>query len=110
MNLIYFEDNIDTKISIFHNNIIELFDFHAPIKTFTIKKNSYAPGITDNIKLMQKLRDKALKKYKQTSAPDHRTYYKQLRNLTNSAIKMEKKAYLRFQFQNSNVKDKMERT
>lgn len=83
-----------------------MYDLHAPIKNYTIKKGRYAPWITDNIKLMQKLREKALKKFKSSGAPAHWTYYKQLRNLTTTAIKSEKKAYLRHKFQNCNIKDK----
>ena len=86
--------------------ILQLFDAHAPIKTFRRNKNyKYSPWITDNIKLLQKLRNKALQKFKVTKNPNHYAYYKQLRNYTTFAIRSEKKAYLRNKFNNSTVKE-----
>lgn len=99
--------NIDQKINFLNFSILSLFDMHAPLKQFRKNKNyNYAPWITENIKLMQKLRNKALKKYKQSKNSAHYEYYKQLRNYTTSAIRSEKKAYLRTKFQNSNYKEK----
>ena len=55
---------------------------------------------------MQKLRNKALKKFKETKNPLQYEYYKQLRNYATSAIRAEKKQYLRNKFNNSNIKEK----
>ena len=56
--------NTDEKLFFFNDSIINLFNKHAPLKQFRKNNNySYAPWITDNIKLMQKLRNKALKKF-----------------------------------------------
>ena len=54
---------------------------------------------------MQKLRNQALRKFRQTKLPNHYEYYKQLRNYTTSAIGSEEKKYLRTKFQNSSHKD-----
>ena len=43
---------------------------------------------------MMRLRDRALLKYKNTKNIEHWNYYKDLRNLTKTSIKNEKKAYL----------------
>lgn len=104
---IFYIQNIDDKLSFFNNCILGLFDKHAPLKQFRKDNNyKYAPWITENIKLLQKLRNKALKRYKQTKSPAHYEYYKQLRNYTTSAIRAEQKAYLRFKFQNCSMKEK----
>ena len=104
--LIYDMDNIDDKCSFFTNSILTLFDLHAPIQTVSKSKHSFSPWITDNIKLMQKLRDKALQKYRLYKTPEKFNYYKQLRNLTTAAIRSEKRAYFNYKFQNSSVKEK----
>ena len=65
-------------------------NIHAPIKTSRFTKPP-SPWITDNIKLMMNLRDKALSKYKRTQNVNHWNYYKELRNYTTFAIRTEKK-------------------
>lgn len=106
-DVIYELTSIDDKVEFLANNLLELFDIHAPMKTYNIKsKRSYAPWITENIKLMQNLRENALKKYKSTKKSQHWEYYKQLRNFTTSAIRSEKKAYLKNKFENSTIKQK----
>lgn len=52
--------------------------------------------ITENIKLMQRLRDRALKRYKRTKMETHWVYYKHLRNFTTAFIR--KKAYFAYIF------------
>lgn len=104
---IFYLRNIDDKLNYFNSLVLNIFDLHAPVKQFHKDKHfSYAPWITDNVKLMQKLRNKALKKYKQTKNPAHYDSYKQLRNYTTSAIRAEKKTYLRIKFHNSTNKEK----
>ncbi|KAK9686732.1 hypothetical protein QE152_g36976 [Popillia japonica] len=90
--LIFDADDIDTKVSIFNEVFHTLLDKHAPRKMCMIK-GPQKPWVTTTMKLMQKLRDKAFSKFKSTRNADHFAYYKELRNLTTSAIKREKKAY-----------------
>ncbi|XP_060516220.1 uncharacterized protein LOC132695780 [Cylas formicarius] len=105
-NLLYFCD-IEEKLNLLNTCILELFNKDAPLKRFRKNKNyNYAPWITENIKLLQKLRNKALKKFKLTKLTAHYEHYKQLRNYTNSAIRSEKKAYLRTKFCHGNAKEK----
>lgn len=87
--------NIDDKLSYFNNLILMIFHILTPLKTVKNKKYK-PPWLTDIIKLMIKMRDKAFKKYKNTGKPEHWDYYKQMRNQTNIAIQHEKKRYLEF--------------
>lgn len=103
---IYDMDRIDDKVDFLNKNIIQLFDKHAPIKTLNKSHRPYSPWITDNIKLLQRLRSNALSRFKNSKSPHHWAYYKQIRNYTTAAIKSEKKAYLAFKFRNCSVKDK----
>lgn len=50
--------------------------------------------LTENIKLMMRLRYKALKKYKSTQKLGHWNYYKQLRNYVNYRVKLEKRKFM----------------
>lgn len=103
---IYNMENVDQKIEFLTNNLLALYDLHAPLRTINKRTRPFAPWITYNIKLMQKLRDRALKEFKSTKLPAKWAYYKQLRNLTTTAIRSEKKAYYRQKFQTSSVKEK----
>ncbi|KAJ8732043.1 hypothetical protein PYW08_014773 [Mythimna loreyi] len=55
-------ENINDMVDFFNHHITALFDVHAPIKTCTIRERS-SPWITDTIRLMMRLRDKALTTY-----------------------------------------------
>lgn len=53
------ENNFENKVKIFNNNIINLFDKHAPLQI--IKKiNKYNPWITNKIKQMCKSKKKRI--------------------------------------------------
>ena len=90
---IFFMDNVDDKITFFNLKIIELFDKHAPLITRRFTKR-HAPWITDTIKLLMTLRDKAKAKFRKTKSPNHWEYYKQLRFFLNNSIKHEKSIIL----------------
>lgn len=62
------------------------------------------PWLTDNIKLLIKMRDKALSKFKKTRNNTDWEYYKTLRNQTNVAVRNEKKSYLTFCLRESHSK------
>jgi len=104
-NLIYEMENIDEKVTFLNNTILNIFDIHAPLKIGRNNGNNYCPWITDNIKFMKQLRNQALNRFRQTRSPEHWNYYKQLRNLTTSSIRAEKKAYLNYKFQNCTPKE-----
>lgn len=94
-DLIYKGNTIDDKIEYLNTLINILFDKHAPLQR-TRANNKYHPWITDNIKLMMKLRDNALKKARTTKCISHYEYYKSLRNFTTKAVDREKSAYFNF--------------
>lgn len=104
-NIMYNMDNVDDKVLFLNENILKTLEKHSPLKTVTLNKK-YAPWITPAIKIMQRLRDNALKRFKQTKNPAHWDYYKQLRNHTNNAIHSEKKAYLKHKFESCDAKQK----
>ena len=87
------EQNIDTKIEIFNNFLLILFNTYAPIKESRITKQR-APWLTSNIKLFMKQRDAALHKFKKTKLYEDWLEYKYLRNFTLAQVRKEKKTYL----------------
>lgn len=100
---IYYLNDINTKISFLYNNILNLFDKHAPYTSSRITK-PYAPWITSTIKDLQKIRNRALSKYKKSKSMGDWSYYKFLRNYTLGAIRREKKAFLDKQMSDPNKK------
>lgn len=99
-------ESIDDKVSVFTETLLDIVDKHCPLRTCRKRSKPYLPWITDNVKLLQKLRNKALNKYRRTKNPLHFNYYKNLRNLTTTAIRREKKVYLNNKFQTCTVKEK----
>lgn len=104
-DLIFGMDDIDEKVTFLTDLILRLFDCHAPMKLIKCKRYAYSPWITDNVKYMKTLKNQALNRYRRTKNPEHWNYYKQMRNLTTSAIRSEKKAYLNYKFQTSTAKE-----
>lgn len=94
---IYSYSDIDEMIDFFSTNLKLLFDKHAPSKTAKITKCP-APWLTDTLKFMMKLRDKALSRYKKNRTGRNRAEYTALRNQVNIAVRAEKKALLQFTF------------
>ena len=98
----YYFTDIDEKVKFFTDNIINIFDYHAPLRTLRVSKPK-APWMTDVIKLMMRQRDSALRKFKNTKNQDDYARYKQLRNFVLASIRREKKNYFTFMF-NQNEK------
>lgn len=91
-NNIYDLNNIDDKVTFITDNLEALLNLHAPLCTSRITKQP-APWLTDTLKQMMRLRDRALSHYKTTKKPEHFNYYKMIRNQVTNAVKREKKAY-----------------
>lgn len=98
---IFFIPDVNSKVSYLNKHLLALFDQHVPIKTVKITKKK-APWLTDNVRLMMSLRDKAKITFKRTKLPQHWNYYKQMRNLTTHAISNEKRAYFNYIASNKN--------
>lgn len=94
---IYALESVDDMIEFWNSSITMLFDLHAPYKTVRITK-SPAPWLTENLRLMIKIKNKAFAKYKKFKTTETWNEYKNLRNLVNFSVKMEKKAYLQHKF------------
>lgn len=56
---------VDEKVKFVNENVLKHFDFYAPLKTGTFSKPK-SPWLTDNIRLLINLRDKAYNKFKKT--------------------------------------------
>lgn len=100
---IYEMHDVNCMVQFLNENLIEVFDVTAPIRTVRVTKPP-APWLTFNVKEMMKLRDKAFKKFKETRSPTHWNYYKDLKNQVNYAIRREKKAYMEFVMAKNNTK------
>ncbi|KAF9815861.1 hypothetical protein SFRURICE_009759 [Spodoptera frugiperda] len=94
-------DDVDCMVYCLTNELLCLFDTFAPRKTVRIKDRSY-PWITDNIKLMMKLRDKAYKEFRNNNTLVHKKqYYIDLKTLVNKSIYFEKVAYFKCNINNN---------
>lgn len=90
---IFYMANINDKVEFFSSCLLSLFDKHVPVVTRTFRK-TFAPWLTDNLKLMISLRERARSKFRQTKNPKDWDYYKSLRNITTKTVRLEKKAYI----------------
>lgn len=93
LEALFYDDNIDEKVHIFTVTLISLFNLHAPFREIKITKKP-KPWITDNIKFLISLRNKAKSKYRRTTFQSDWVTYKHFRNFTNVCIRNEKRAYL----------------
>lgn len=100
---LYQYNSVEDKLRVLNNIVLENFDKYAPMKKMRISKPE-APWLTQNLRFMMSLRDKAAAKYKKTQLTSHYHYYKDLRNLVNRTVNLEKKAYLEFRIKRSNKK------
>lgn len=80
---------INDKVDFNNSTITELFVLHALLKTVIPRRKCYT-YITENIKLLIKLKDKAYKRYVLNRTVAHLEYYKQLKNYLSTAIKSER--------------------
>ncbi|KAK9747503.1 hypothetical protein QE152_g5270 [Popillia japonica] len=85
-------NTIEDKVHFFNTSILDLFNQYAPLifRTFTKKP---IPWLTDNLKLMMRMRDEAKSLFRRSRRLGDWEYYKSLRNLTNRTFKLEKRAY-----------------
>lgn len=94
---IYSLTDINQMVHFVSSNILTLFDLHAPLKKVRIFK-SPAPWMAENLKLMIKLKCKALSRYKKFKTDSHWNDYKSLRSHVNISVRTEKKAFLQSAF------------
>lgn len=85
-------ENVDDMIVAFNSCFLTLFDVHAPIRK-KILKDKPKPWITDMLKFVMTLRDKALFKAQNAKTDASKEYYRSLKNLVTTMIRREKKSY-----------------
>lgn len=90
---------VNDMVDGFNHIVISLLDIYAPVKSFVIKHHSF-PWITDTIRFMMKLRDKALIEYHKTKLANKKDYYKTLKSTVNQALYYEKIAYFKHNINN----------
>ncbi|KAK3907917.1 putative RNA-directed DNA polymerase from transposon BS [Frankliniella fusca] len=85
-------EDINDKVSRFNEILIGLYDKHAPIKTFTVKRTP-KPWFTQEIATMMKSRDIAHRKYQRSKCATDLANYKVLRNKTKTLLRDAKAHY-----------------
>lgn len=83
---------LDTMIEAFNELIVNLFNKHAPLRRVKLR-DTPKPWITEMIRFMMKLRDKALLKSYKKKTSSSKAYYKSLKSLVVNAIEREKTAF-----------------
>ncbi|KAH9641263.1 hypothetical protein HF086_016436 [Spodoptera exigua] len=96
-------NDVDLMVQTFNSFVIQLFDLHAPVKCKTFRSRP-TPWITDNIRLISKLRDEARDKFRKTKLPEHKSSYLDLKHLAITALASEKTAYFN-KCINDNIRD-----
>ncbi|XP_026746094.1 uncharacterized protein LOC113507436, partial [Trichoplusia ni] len=81
-----------TSYIIQHHRSMEIKHLHAPMKKNTYFKRP-TPWITDNIRLMFRLRENAKHRCHKTKEPHHKQYYLDLKHEAAAALGREKCAY-----------------
>lgn len=100
---IYYTNDINKKVALITEGINDIFDKHAPHNVIRVSKQP-APWLTDNLKLIYKLRDKALQKYRSRKTVENFQQYKEYRNFALASTRREKTAYLQTLINNKNEK------
>lgn len=95
---------VDDMVNEFNSKLLLLFDTHAPVRTMRTKGHQSLPWVTDMLKLMIDLREKAHNKYRHTKSERHKKYYKDMKSAVETCFKNEKQAYFNHII-NSNVKN-----
>nr|CAH7767833.1 unnamed protein product [Callosobruchus chinensis] len=93
LECIFYINDINRKVDILTNVLLDLLNFHAPFRTARVTKNA-APWLSFALKAILRERDKALVTFKQHPSDENWDSYKGLRNFALASIRREKKAYL----------------
>ncbi|KAJ8732388.1 hypothetical protein PYW07_014987 [Mythimna separata] len=95
--------DVDSMVDFFNYLLNQLFDLHAPIKS-KIVRDRPKPWITENIKLMIRLRNEAKNIYIKNKNDTKKRYYLDLKKQACAALMKEKKVYFDRHI-NSQIKD-----
>ena len=94
--------DIDAKVEFFTSSLLQLYNKHAPYRSF-VAKNHPTPWLNKEVKTLIKERNKAWRTYKRTlRAHDHEAY-KHLRNRVKSTTRHARSMYFQTQFTNAST-------
>ncbi|CAK1540072.1 unnamed protein product [Leptosia nina] len=103
-NEVLYETDVNKMVQSFNKLITYLFDKHAPLRKIRINV-SPRPWITETIKAMMRLRNDAFDRARRSKNEVHMRYYKDLKNVVNTALQNEKRAFFtQYVNGNSNAK------
>lgn len=85
-------NEVDSMVDTFNKHIMQVYDTLSP-KRRKIVRHVPKPWITDVIKIMMRIRDRACSRAKRTKRSEHFVYYKACRNMVTESIRREKRAY-----------------
>lgn len=101
-NTIYNINSLDEKVDFLNVNLLNLFNYHAPIKRVTSKSNKrQEPWFTETLYEIKKIKRKAWLRYKKTRSAIHRQYFCEIRNYYNNAVIQERIAFYSFHINNT---------
>lgn len=66
--------DVNDKVTLLNDTLTQTLNIHAPLARRKISKPK-APWLSDNLRLMMHLRDKALTRYKKSKHLPHWDYY-----------------------------------
>nr|CAH7719787.1 unnamed protein product [Callosobruchus chinensis] len=95
--------NVDEKVTLFNNILLQLFNKHIPLKTVKITKKN-TPWVNSEVKQVMIDRDKARLKLRRGHSESNLKDYKRLKNLVNHKLSQEKKLYFENLAHNKNSK------
>jgi len=91
-HLIYNETNLDKKLEIFNNLLLEHINQHFPIKTARVTRPP-APWITNDIRILMKERDASHAAFRLSKLEVDKNRYKKLRNSVTYKLRKAKIQY-----------------
>ena len=93
-------NDINDKVEFFSTAINQLYDRHAPLRTFTPKAHSF-PWLNPDIRSLIKKRNKAWRTFRRTRRSADHIVYKSLRKQVKTATRNARSAYYHSKFMNA---------
>ncbi|KAL4717393.1 hypothetical protein ACJJTC_017280 [Scirpophaga incertulas] len=84
---------VHEMVGLFEDFMLLLFNHHAPVKIISIKPNKSFPWVTETLKQMMHLRNKALRMYRATKSESDKTSWKDLQVMVETSMDAEKRAF-----------------
>nr|XP_037872523.1 uncharacterized protein LOC119629726 [Bombyx mori] len=85
--------SIDDKVTIFNAQLQALYDTHAPVRKFKLKRPP-APWMTSEVRMAMKRRDRALAKFRRRRTEENWTSFKVARNRCNQMVRNAKRRHI----------------